>query len=162
VASSNLAGVYLRTRRYDEAEQLYKECLLIHEQTGNRRLAANQLNNLGQVAYERGQYEAAYRLFQQSLAIAKEIGASTYLLDIIVNMAKVVASTGERESAVKLLILAAMHPASAQMTKDEAIRLLHEWESPENGTMFTSETEGDLNSVVAELLYQQWNPGRGN
>jgi predicted ATPase/DNA-binding SARP family transcriptional activator/Tfp pilus assembly protein PilF len=162
VASSNLAGVYLKTQRYDEAERLYKECLLIHEQTGNRRLAANQINNLGQVAYERGQYEAAYRLFQQSLAIAKEIGASTYLLDIIVNRAKVLARTGERESAVKLLTLAARHPASAKMTKDEAIRLLHEWESPESETMFTSETGEDLNSVVAELLDQQWNPGQDN
>ena len=66
----NLLGlVRFRLRRFEEAEELFRDALDTNRALGLTRRVADNLQNLGLVAYKTGRYREARRLFTETIGI---------------------------------------------------------------------------------------------
>ena len=74
---SNIAGVYLETRKYSEAIKKFERCLGIQMKAlGNDHPdIADTLSNIGRVYLEMGKYEEALKKFKSALIIYHKLPA---------------------------------------------------------------------------------------
>jgi tetratricopeptide (TPR) repeat protein len=75
-ARANLAIIFRRTGRYDEALQEAGHCLELRQQTGHVWGIASSLNNIGEIHRSRGDPAAAIPSFQQAIDTWESIGDS--------------------------------------------------------------------------------------
>lgn len=59
---------------WDEAERLYRQCLQVEEELGDRSGMATSWGVLGDIERKRGNWDAAERLYRQSLQLREELG----------------------------------------------------------------------------------------
>jgi tetratricopeptide (TPR) repeat protein len=71
---NNLALMYLRVRRLNEALQQFEACLDRARELGHRPCEAAVLHNIGTVHFERGRDREALRYYQASVAINRQVG----------------------------------------------------------------------------------------
>jgi tetratricopeptide (TPR) repeat protein len=70
-----LLGIIERDRgNWDEAERLYRQCLEIEEELGDRSGMASSWGCLGDIERNRGNWDEAERLYRQCLEIEEELG----------------------------------------------------------------------------------------
>lgn len=73
--SLNMYGNAVRNQsKFEEAQTVYEESLLLHEKIGDRRGMADVLNNLGVLAITTRRHDAAQRYLERSLSLNREIG----------------------------------------------------------------------------------------
>ncbi len=73
---NNLAYLYSRLGRYQDAERLYKKVLATRERdagTGESRRCSITLNNLGEVFRLQGRYQLAEPLYRRALLIIEKV-----------------------------------------------------------------------------------------
>ncbi len=101
------ATYYLAWLRYDlgrwqEAVELYREALAIHEQLGDQAGVAYALHSMAVVYASRGDLEQAVELYDRSLAAAKELGNVEAQAATLHSMAILHRTRGEGEIARRL------------------------------------------------------------
>jgi predicted ATPase/DNA-binding SARP family transcriptional activator len=122
----DLCPIALDQNDADELERRARDSLPIFEKTGSPWGRSAALYYLGEAARLRGDLMAARERFVQSIRLAA--GASSVMLVVrhLVGFACLLSQTGEPERAIELLALVAHHPATWQVTRDRAQRLLAE------------------------------------
>ncbi|MDR3706850.1 MAG: tetratricopeptide repeat protein [Capsulimonadaceae bacterium] len=76
VAQANLALICQHEQAYDEARQLYSECLAVFTSMGHQLGIAMILGNLGMLAYSQGKFDEADENLRQSLTLSREVGST--------------------------------------------------------------------------------------
>jgi len=71
---SNLGYMYSRLGDWNKAESLYKQCLAVEEELGDRSGMAASWGLFGDIERNRGNWDAAESLFRQSLQLRTELG----------------------------------------------------------------------------------------
>jgi tetratricopeptide (TPR) repeat protein len=122
----DLCPIALDLNDADELERRARDSLSIFEKTGSPWGRSAALYYLGEAARLRGDLTTAGEHFVQSVRLAA--GASSVMLVVrhLVGFASLLAQTGEPERAIELLALVVHHPATWQVTRDRAYRLLAE------------------------------------
>ena len=69
---NNLGSYYLNQRDYAKGREYYERSLPLARQSGNQRLVAFLLVNLGQVAVETGDYAAANQSLNEALSLSEQ------------------------------------------------------------------------------------------
>ena len=85
------------------SESLYKECLALARETGNREREATALYNLGIVSWTRGDNPESKRYHQACLAIDRDLGMPDSLAYDLSALAGVSAELGEHNEAWRLV-----------------------------------------------------------
>jgi predicted ATPase/DNA-binding SARP family transcriptional activator len=141
------AGVAaMRLGELAEARRLHNESLVLKQALGNRRSIGISLINLGEVLCQMGEADASRRAFHEALRLMMEIQAPPLVLDALVGLA-VLLQAEQPALAVRLLQLAARHPASGRETQQRALQQLEMMET----AVAPGELE-KLEEVVAEVL----------
>lgn len=141
------AGVAaMRLGELAEARRLHDESLLLKQELGNRRSIGISLINLGEVLCQLGESDASRRAFHEALRLLMEIQAHPLALDALVGLA-ILLQEERPELALRLLQLAARHPASGRETQRRAGQQLEALET----AVATGKLE-NLEEVVAEVL----------
>jgi tetratricopeptide (TPR) repeat protein len=96
----NIATVYQRTGRYDEAVAADEEIVTIFRKAGLDAETAMALNNLGTVYKQQGRYEDAITHYQQGLEIAQRLGDTATTAITLGNLGEVYRSQGRYEDAI--------------------------------------------------------------
>ena len=106
----NLAGIYKSQGKYEQAESLYLQALILRRKLlGEEHLhVANSLNNLAGLYYSQGRYEEAESLYLQALELARKLLGEEHLhvATCLNNLAGLYSSQGRYEEAETLLISA--------------------------------------------------------
>jgi tetratricopeptide (TPR) repeat protein len=87
----------------EAAQPLYEESLAIAEELGDQHLFSMSLNELGQLARERGDLEAARALFEQSMSVARELGSKSMIASVLPQLAGIARRQGDHGRARALL-----------------------------------------------------------
>jgi predicted ATPase/Tfp pilus assembly protein PilF len=124
IALSNLGEVAYAAGAYADAERLYRQGLAIGRDIRDQWTVMACLNNLGEVAYALQEDDTAKQYFAEALTIAHQTHTLPLVLKVLVNLAALFAQEGKTEHAAKLLELGRQHPASEQVTREKAERLL--------------------------------------
>ena len=141
------AGVAaMRLGELAEARRLHDESLLLKQELGNRRSIGISLINLGEVLCQLGESDASRRAFHEALRLLMEIQAHPLALDALVGLA-ILLQEERLELALRLLQLAARHPASGRETQQRAGQQLEALETAVAGGKLEN-----LEEVVAEVL----------
>jgi len=99
----NGAGVLAeRQGAYARAESLYKECLTLFRELGDKKGTAQALNNLGMVMWHRGDQGRATALYEESLALYREIGDRRDVALLLGNLGVVAWDRGDLARATAL------------------------------------------------------------
>ena len=94
-----LAGLYARQAKYNEAKKLYANALSFTIATGRKQGEASCCSNLGMVFHSLGKYAKAEEHLDKALAITKEIGDIIGEASCYANLGTVFASIGEYAKA---------------------------------------------------------------
>ncbi|MBK8903863.1 MAG: tetratricopeptide repeat protein [Anaerolineaceae bacterium] len=141
------AGVAaMRLGELAEARRLHNESLVLKQELGNRRSIGISLINLGEVLCQLDEFDASRRAFHEALRLLMDIQAQPLALDALVGLA-VLLQAEQPALAVRLLQLAARHPASGRETQQRALQQL--------AVMETAVASGELEKleeVVAEVF----------
>jgi predicted ATPase len=122
----NLGRVAWRLGDCTEAKRKLRESLTIFREIDDHWGLADALANLGRAYESTGESQRAWDSFRQALRIAMSIEATPLALDILLGVAGLRATGREPLPAVELLSLLLHHPATEQVTRDAAERLLAE------------------------------------
>lgn len=139
-----------------DLERFARESLVIFEQTRSPWGRSAALHYLGEAARCRGEFEAARRYLSQAVQLAVESKSIMLLMRYVVGFSALFAETGEQARAAELLTLAIQHPATWQITRERARRLLDSLAgdlTPE--TLATADQRAaarSIDAVIAELL----------
>jgi predicted ATPase len=147
IALSNLGELAYETGAYADAERLYREGLAIGREMHDQWIVMACLNNLGEIAHTLRANHEAWQCFVEVLTIAQATQTLPLVFKILVNLSTLFARAGEKDRAAELLALAQQHPASEQVIREKAGRLLDELELVPPDT-----TDRSLNEVVTEVL----------
>jgi len=111
---------------YELAEQLLSEALDRWKELNHEPFFAWGLAQLGHIkaTQNNSRLTEAHQLYKQGLALALKHKQAPIAFDIFVGFAKLLLDVGEQGMAVKLLNIAAHHPASYYETKQKARKLL--------------------------------------
>lgn len=106
-ALSNLAGVYRRQGRLEEAEQTYRRALTLAEEnsTEERELSIAILtNNLANVQRQRGNIDASEQMFRRALDLSTTLFGedSPNVAAILTNLSRVLSLQGDLQEADRL------------------------------------------------------------
>jgi predicted ATPase/DNA-binding SARP family transcriptional activator len=152
----DLCPIALDLEDVDELERRARESLSVFENTQSPWGRSAALYYLGEAARLKGDLATARDLLVQSIRLAD--GASSVMLVVrhLVGFAAWLAQTGEPQWAVELLALVAHHPATWQVTRDRAHRLLAEVAAtlPPEIALPAQESGAKLSvdAVVADIL----------
>lgn len=99
----NIVGEITRATGDDErARRAYEECLVIAQETGEKRRIRFLLDNLSFLAQHAGDYSYAQELNDQSLRIALEMNNRLDIADVLAGRAGILGLTGHPEQAARL------------------------------------------------------------
>ena len=113
---NNLGALYWKVGRFEEANNAYKEAIVIREQVVDKNLENNlpnvamTQNNLGALYYDLGKYEEAENAYKKALQIRKKLATKSpepYLpkvADTQNNLAILYMDMGNLEEAEKCII----------------------------------------------------------
>lgn len=150
-----------------EAKRLLAESVMLFRKLGEIWGLAYTLNRLGQTCCALGEYAEAGRYLQESLRIASESQVAPVTLDTLGSLAELWLQMAqnrlEPDKAIKILELLAHilnHPASEQVTRDRAARLLAKMaadlpQAAIKDALERSQTRR-LEAVTVEILEQPW------
>jgi len=142
--------------RPGEAKRLAEDALTITRDSNSLWMRADALVGLGRATCGLGQVEEARRCFRRALGAAMELGRLPAAASAVIGTADLLIAKGDPEQAAELLGLVLHHPATHQMDRDRAQRLLSELESELSSEVLAAATargrERDLDEVVAEIL----------
>ena len=147
IALSNLGELAYETGAYADAERLYREGLAIGREMHDQWIVMACLNNLGEIAHTLQDDDEAWQCFAEVLTIAQATQTLPLIFKILVNLSTLFVREGEGAWAAELLALAQRHPASEQVIREKAGRLLDEMELTPVDT-----TGRSLDEVVNEIL----------
>ena len=124
-----------------------------------QRGVTQNLNILGNVAFDQGKYEEAEKYLYEALRMTQTIHAAPMILDILTGLAHVLAQEGKKERAVELLAFPLNHAASKKETKDKAHHLFSQL-TPQLPRQIIETAEekgkaGKLDELVAEILKEK-------
>ena len=100
--SNNMASVYSKTGRPQEALKLYEEALPLMREVGDRAGEAATLNNMALVYSRTGRPQEALKLYEEALPLMREVGDRAGEATTLTNMASVYSETGHPQEALKL------------------------------------------------------------
>ena len=146
----NLGRIALLEGDNAEARRCYEQAQNISHGLGDHVSLATALEGMGNSARARGHYGEARRYFHEALQLSSQHMASLTPL-IFVGIGELFLQTGKQARSIELLALALHHPASDQDTKEQAQRLLNQYQVREEAVQQIS-TNLDFNAVTAALL----------
>ncbi len=140
----------------EEIERFARESLATFEVTESPWGRSASLYFLGEAARLRGDMAEARVNFQAALRLATESQSIMFVVRYLIGFGMWFAQTGHPERAVELLTLTVQHPATWQMLRDRATRLIQDLsaELPPD-LLIAARTRGTARSVeevAAELL----------
>lgn len=94
-ALNAIAAFALRQGNYEYSRKRFEDCLTLSRQTGDDRLVAQTLLNLGSVNAIRGNLDRALTLFEESLALARAVGDSRTVARTLNQLGEVARITGD-------------------------------------------------------------------
>jgi len=103
IAAQNLAVTYKYAGRFDEAETLYRQALLVAENVGDRELTAAVCHNLGGLFHARGDHAAGIPWARRSIEIREELDDPLGLAADRGALAGLLLDAGEVDEAAELL-----------------------------------------------------------
>ena len=110
---------------YEEAQQIYEQCLTLFDQQSNSFLVSGEHLQLAFVAIATGQMTEARRHLVTSLQYAVEHDNILRMADGLVGYAAILVAQHQLEQALDLLALATHYPDFDRHTHDEARLLAH-------------------------------------
>ncbi len=123
-ASSGLANIARRTNNYDEAQDLYQQCITTYRKVGDRGGLARALHGLGDTLTALGNNEqAAQKHLHEALQIASEMEFWSAALAILTSISEHYLSTERHEFAQELLGVISTHPAADGETQSRVAAL---------------------------------------
>ncbi|HWE62484.1 MAG TPA: tetratricopeptide repeat protein, partial [Chloroflexota bacterium] len=98
LALLSVGNVALEQREYTRARTLYEESLAV-ETTGDARIRARVLNNLGVLAQIQGDFARALAIYEQCRQMWRDLGDTWSVATILVNIGDAASALGEGERA---------------------------------------------------------------
>ncbi|HZT92477.1 MAG TPA: tetratricopeptide repeat protein [Gaiellaceae bacterium] len=148
----DLATVYLRSGRADEARPLALESLELQRDVGNRQGEALALAIVGYAALAAGELEQARAALVESIEIAHELGYLHGLVFALNGLGAVAARTGDEQRSADLFVAAAALRRSIGIDHDPDDVLVADDRRAVLGNRSAPDTELDLDRVVAAAL----------
>jgi RNA polymerase sigma factor (sigma-70 family) len=139
-----------------EAKRCYEQARIIYHDLGDKSGQATLLEGMGNSARAMGHYGEARRYLREALQLSSQYMASL-TPSIIASIGDLFLQTGYPERGIELLVLAILHPASDQATKDRAQRLLNRYQTTASEVQQTSQ-DLDFDTVTTALLDELQNP----
>ena len=113
-----------RLQQYEAAQGYYQQALTLFQEVNNRIGIVRTLNHLGIARFEQGQHQTARECFHQALEIALGLRSMALILRIFSSWAQLEVNqpphTHQWEQALGLLTLVYSHPASDEMSRQQA------------------------------------------
>ncbi len=148
-----IAGVQ---QRYDEAQRLLEQSLLLNREHGNRALEIRSLTHLGGLAADQGDFHVARHYYHQALKLLDQHEAIQVGLLAMEGMATYLVKQGDALRAVEILTLIQANPASSQSQQQRAIQRCAQLQTelpPETYALAAQRgSEIDLKTMLEALL----------
>jgi predicted ATPase len=125
--SLNTLGIVLEMQGdYPAAVSLYLESVGAFEAVGEGWAMIFPIGNLGDVATTSGEYAAAQTYYRRAMELTRERWLLPHMLMNLVKMAQLFARVGHYQLAAELIAIPLVHPATDELFRRAAERLLHE------------------------------------
>jgi LuxR family maltose regulon positive regulatory protein len=147
---ANLGRIALLEGENAEARRCYEQARTICHDLGDDVSLATALEGMGNSARAMGHYGESRRYLREALQISRDRMLPS-VLSIFVGIGELFLQTGKHAQSIELLALALQHPASDQDTKDQAQRLLNQYQVTAEAAQQVS-TNLDFNAVATALL----------
>ncbi len=96
---ARIAIIQYYQRDFDSAEQYFKQALQYYRQENDETRITAMLNNLGNVAYERGAYSEALTYLEDCLVMAEKVEGQALLASVLDSLGKVLIAMGKYQEA---------------------------------------------------------------
>ncbi len=98
---NNKGVIHRQKGELDEALKLYKDCLAIKEEIGEKRGIALSLNNIGVIYNQKGELGKALEYWEKSLVIKEELGNKQEIASSLSNIGIIYHQKGEPNQALE-------------------------------------------------------------
>ncbi|MFX1511195.1 MAG: tetratricopeptide repeat protein [Promethearchaeota archaeon] len=98
-AHLNVGENYLKTGKYDQANNSFKKCITISQEIGNKVTKALAIYNLGEISLFQGELELAEDNFLKSLELVKKVGHQRELEQILSRLGRLYYSRNDFDTA---------------------------------------------------------------
>jgi predicted ATPase/class 3 adenylate cyclase len=92
----------INSGRYDEAEKLLREAVVVNRQLDEKHELSSALGCLAVIAWDRKQWQKARSLNEEALVVARELGDTSLVQGQLANLAEVAVAEGNLEAAEAL------------------------------------------------------------